>query len=73
MNYNKEKLLLEKIKHIDIKTFDSIPLIESFENMAFQSRNLARACKIYDTMLKDNDCTNILCLADHLLVQVLKK
>lgn len=73
MNYKKEKLLQEKIKHIDIKTFNSIPLIKSFENMAFQSRNLARACKIYDTMLKDNDCTNILCLAGSLVSAGLKK
>lgn len=73
MNYEKEKLLQEKIKHIDIKTFNSIPLIESFENMAFQSRNLARACKIYDTMLRDNDCTNILCLAGSLVSAGLKK
>jgi deoxyhypusine synthase len=41
--------------------------------MAFQSRNLARACKIYDTMLKDNDCTNILCLAGSLVSAGLKK
>ncbi len=73
MNYKKEKLLQEKIKHIDIKTFNSIPLIKSFENMAFQSRNLARACKIFDTMLKDKDCTNILCLAGSLVSAGLKK
>jgi len=73
MDNKKEKLLQEKIKHIDIKTFNSIPLIESFENMAFQSRNLARACKIYDTMLKDNYCTNILCLAGSLVSAGLKK
>ena len=73
MNDEKSKLLKDEIEHIDIKSIDSIPLIESFENMAFQSRNLARACKIYDNMLKDNDCTNILCLAGSLVSAGLKK
>lgn len=73
MDYNKKELLKQKIKHIDIKKFNSVPLIESFENMAFQSRNLARACKIYDTMLKDKDCTIILCLAGSLVSAGLKK
>ena len=53
MKYDKKELLKQKIEHIDIKKFNSVPLIESFDNMAFQSRNLARACKIYDKMLKD--------------------
>jgi len=73
MNNDKENLLKNKIRHIDIKKFNSVPLIESFENMAFQSRNLARACKIYDKMLKDNDCTNILCLSGSLISAGLKK
>jgi deoxyhypusine synthase len=73
MKYDKKDLLKKKIKHIDIKKFNSIPLIDSFDDMAFQSRNLARACKIYDTMLKDKDCTIILCLAGSLVSAGLKK
>jgi deoxyhypusine synthase len=73
MIYNKKELFKEKIQHIDIKTFNSIPLVESFDHMAFQSRNLARACKIYDAMLKDKDCTTILCLAGSLVSGGLKK
>ncbi|KAA0005189.1 MAG: deoxyhypusine synthase [Thermoplasmata archaeon] len=73
MKYSKKNLLKKKIKHIDIKKFNSIPLIDSFENMSFQSRNLARACKIYDTMLRDKDCTVILCLAGSLVSAGLKK
>jgi deoxyhypusine synthase len=65
--------LKREIKHIDIKKFNSIHLIEPFEKMAFQSRNLARACKIYDTMLKDKNCTNILCLSGSLVGAGLKK
>ena len=73
MNQGKDGLLKQKIQHIDIKKFNSIPLIESFDHMAFQSRNLARACKIYDIMLKDKDCTTILCLAGSLVSAGLKK
>jgi deoxyhypusine synthase len=73
MKYNKKELLREKIKHIDIKKFDSVQLIESFDDMAFQSRNLARACKIYDQMLKDSNCSIILCLAGSLVSAGLKK
>ena len=73
MKYNKKELLKEKIEHIDIKKFNSISLIESFGNMSFQSRNLARACKIYEMMLKDKDCTVILCLAGSLVSAGLKK
>lgn len=73
MKYKKKELLRQKIQHINIKKFNSIPLIESFDNMSFQSRNLARACKIYQMMLKDKDCTVILCLAGSLVSAGLKK
>ena len=73
MKYEKKDLLKQKIKHIDIKEFNSIPIIESFDDMAFQSRNLARACRIYDKMLQDKDCTSILCLAGSLVSAGLKK
>lgn len=73
MKYNKKELLKKKIQHVDIKKFDSASLIDSFNDMAFQSRNLARACKIYDEMLKDKDCTIILCLAGSLVSAGLKK
>jgi len=73
MKYKKEDLLSKKIKHIDIKKFNSVPLIESFSDMSFQSRNLASACEIYDKMLKDKDCTVILCLAGSLVSAGLKK
>jgi hypothetical protein len=31
----KKELLSEPIQHIDIKTFNAIPLIEAFDHMAF--------------------------------------
>jgi deoxyhypusine synthase len=73
MKYNKKELLKEKVEHIDITKIESIQLIDSFEKMAFQSRNLARACKIYDTMIKDKDCSVFLCLAGSLVSAGLKK
>ena len=71
--YDKKELLKRKIKHIDIKKIDSINLVESFDDMAFQSRNLARASKIFQMMLKDTECTIILCLAGSLVSAGLKK
>lgn len=73
MKYDKKELLKRKIEHIDIKKFNSVELIEAFDGMAFQARNLARACKIYDKMLQDKDCNIILCLAGSLVSAGLKK
>src|SRR5512136_783499 len=73
MKYNTQEFLKEKVEHIDIKKINTIPLIESFDKMAFQSRNLSRACKIYDTMISDKDCTVFLCLAGSLVSAGLKK
>lgn len=61
------------IKHLDIKSFNPVALIEQYGHMAFQARNLARAARIYDAMLQDQDCTIILCLAGSLFSAGLKK
>ncbi len=73
MDYNKKDLLKKKINHIDIKKIDATSLVESFDKMAFQSRNIARSCKIYEKMIEDKDCTIILCLAGSLVSAGLKK
>ncbi len=73
MKYSKKDLLKEKIEHIDIKKFNAIPLVDSFDKMAFQSRNLARACKIFNKMIEDKNCTIFLCLAGSLVSAGLKK
>ena len=65
--------LQTEIKHIDIKSFDTRSLMQQFELMAFQARNLARGAQIYDQMLKDRDCAVILCLAGSLISAGLKK
>ena len=68
----KEELLKETIKHINIKEFDATPIITAYESMAFQSRNLARASKLYDMMLQDKDCAIVLTLAGSLISAGLK-
>jgi len=72
-NMKKEDILKKEIKHFDIKSFNSVPVIEQFREMAFQARNIARAAEIYDEMLSDKDCTIILCLAGSLFSAGLKK
>jgi len=56
-----------------MKSFNAVPIIEQYERMAFQARNLARAARIYDAMLADESCTIILCLAGSLFSAGLKK
>ncbi len=69
----KKDLLNTQVKHIDIKEFNAIPLVDQYKNMAFQARNLARAAEIYEAMLEDEDCSIILCLAGSLFSAGLKK
>lgn len=73
MKRTKKDYLRETIKHIDIKFFNTIPLVESYKDMAFQARNLYRAAKYYDMMLSDEKCSIILCLAGSLFSAGLKQ
>ena len=73
MEKNKTELLSKEVRHLDIKQFDFENLIEQMENTAFQARNTARAAKIFDLMLKDEQCGIILCLAGSLISAGLKK
>ncbi|MGB6785730.1 MAG: deoxyhypusine synthase, partial [Nitrosotalea sp.] len=72
-NFSKKDLLKETINHIDITKHDPRPFVDEMKNMAFQARNLNRACTIYDKMLADKDCAVILCLAGSLISAGLKK
>ncbi len=69
----KKDFLKDVIHHIDIKKHNVVPVVDAFEHMAFSSRDLNRAANIYDTMLKDKDCTVILTLAGSLFSAGLKK
>jgi deoxyhypusine synthase len=69
----KKNYLRKEVRHVDIKSFNSTPIIEQFEGTAFQARNLSRAAKIFDKMLSDENCSIILCLAGSLFSAGLKK
>ncbi len=69
----KKDYLQKTLEHIDIKKYNVVPLIDAFETMAFQARNLNRAAKIYERMLNDKDTTIILTLAGSLFSAGLKK
>lgn len=60
---NKKDILKNPVKHIDIKSFDSTPIIDSMRDMSFTSRDTAMAADIYSNMIKENDCTIMLTLA----------
>jgi deoxyhypusine synthase len=60
---DKKHLLQKEVKHIDITAIDSRAIIDSMSHMSFTSRDLARACEIFNNMLKDPSCSIILTLA----------
>lgn len=60
---NKNELLKNEVKHIDITSFDARPIIDSMDKMSFSSRDLARATGIFNTMLQDKSCSIILTIA----------
>jgi deoxyhypusine synthase len=59
----KSDFLKNPVKHIDIKSFDSTPIIEAMRDMSFTAGDTARAADIFNTMIKDEECTIILCIA----------
>jgi deoxyhypusine synthase len=70
----RKDLLKETIQHFDITKHPGIVgVVESMRNMAFSSRDLARAADIYDRMLRDTECAVILTLAGSLISAGLKK
>ena len=69
----KKDYLKEVIEHIDIKKHNVVPLVDAMENMAFTARDLNRAAKIYDMMIKDKNCGIVLTLAGSLFSAGLKK
>lgn len=69
----KKDFLRDTIKHIDIKEHNVVPFVDAMEKMAFQARNLNRASKIYEMMLKEEGGAVILTLAGSLFSAGLKK
>jgi deoxyhypusine synthase len=60
---SKRELLKDYIEHIDIKSFDSTPIIDSMRKMSFSSRDTANAADIFLRMIRDRECSVILTLA----------
>lgn len=73
MKPKKSDLLVEVIEHIDIKEHNVVPLVEAMSRMAFSARDLGRAAHIYDTMLQEENCAVIVCLAGSLISAGLKQ
>lgn len=59
----KSEFLKDKIRHIDITSFDSTPIINGMRNMSFTSRDTAHAADIFEYMIRDRSSTNILTIA----------
>ena len=70
---NKKDYLKEVVEHFDIKKHNVVALVDAMENMAFSARDLNRAARIYDMMIKDTGCGIILTLAGSLFSAGLKK
>lgn len=76
----KRQILADTVRHIDITEHNVVPLVDAMGGLAFSSRDLNRASRIFDKMLGDADCAVILCLAGsmvsagmkHLLVTMLQ-
>lgn len=69
----KRDYLTTPVQHIDIKALNARPLVEAMGPMAFQARNLYRAATIYESMLAEEGCGIILCLAGSLVSAGLKQ
>jgi deoxyhypusine synthase len=59
----KKDILKQTIEHVDIKSFDSAPIIDAMRKMSFSSRETANAADILQRMIKDKGCSIILTLA----------
>jgi deoxyhypusine synthase len=64
---DKSELLQNPVEHIDIKQVNVVPLVEAMGKTAFQARNLERAARIADMMVRDPDAGVILTLAGSLI------
>jgi deoxyhypusine synthase len=59
----KKELLKQTIEHVDIKSFDSAPIIDAMRKMSFTSRETANAADILQRMISDKGCSIFLTLA----------
>lgn len=59
--------LRETVEHLDIRTIDAAPLLDGMARMSYSARDLSRAARILVRMIRDPDCTILLCLAGSLV------
>lgn len=60
---DKKAVLKDVVEHINIKAFDSTPVIDAMRQMSFTSRDTASAADILNRMINDDGCTIFLTLA----------
>jgi deoxyhypusine synthase len=60
---SKHELLQHVVQHLDIKKVNVVPLVEMMAATAFSARDLARAGRIFDMMIRDSEAGVILTLA----------
>jgi deoxyhypusine synthase len=63
----KADFLKDTIEHLDIKKVNVVPLVEDMGKTAFQARNLSRAAKIFEMMIRDEEAGVILTLAGSII------
>ena len=59
----KQQHLATFVEHLDITAVNVVPLVEMMGRTAFSARDLARAGRIFDMMVRDEECGIILTLA----------
>ncbi len=63
MAKKKKEFLRDPVKHINIKSFDSTPIIQAMRDMSFTSRDTAIAADILNRMISDPKATIFLTIA----------
>jgi len=60
---DKDDLLKNVVKHIDITSFNATEIIRAMRDMSFTARDTAAATDILNRMINDDQCTIMLCIA----------
>ena len=63
IGHNKKSFLKNPVEHIDITSFDARKIIDGMSKMSFTSRDTAKAAKIYNEMISDDNCSIFLTIA----------
>jgi deoxyhypusine synthase len=69
----KAEYLRETVEHYNLTCCDVVPLVEAMGRMSYSARDLYRAADIFDRMLRDTNCSVILCLGGSLISAGLKQ